>query len=250
MKRLIVVIIIVILLSIVNGLMAQSADKIIQDHVEALGGYDAIKSITSWKVSGINHMGDRETPFAAYWKAPNKSRREMEFMGNKMITGFDGDSAWAITPFGRGGRGGGRGGQGRFRGANMQLISPLLDYEDNGSTVEYKGRKSFEGTDTHKLVMTDPDGTKRTLYLDVDHYIILHMVTERKVQDNDIKTETSFSDFTDVKGVMIPFAFETKRSGGGFRRGRRGSGSTQTVIYEIETNLDLPDTLFTKPEEE
>src|ERR1043166_8736307 len=84
-----------------NMVSAQSADDIVNKFIEARGGKAKWDQLTSLKMTGNIDIGpNMKAPFIILMKDKTKFRFEMEIQGMKMIQALDGDSGWAIVPFG------------------------------------------------------------------------------------------------------------------------------------------------------
>ena len=251
-----------LLVFLVSSVSAQSVDEILAKHVEALGGAEKISAITSLKILGtVSRGGGRfEMPFTRYWKAPNKYRNESEMRGNKMIQATDGETAWAVMPFGRGGRrrgnAGGNTGPQVLEGPRAQsflgeskIFGLLYGAVENGYEIEYVGTEEFEGTEVIKLELLHENGRKIHSYLDAEYFLEIKRETHRSGPDGQSFTATTlFSDFKEVNGVMIAHSITNQAGGGGARRGGgRGFGGGSTQISKIEVNVEINDALFSMP---
>lgn len=229
---------------------AQTVDELVQKHIEAIGGYDAVKGVQTYKMTGHVIRGDMEIPFVVYRKKPGMFRREMTFQGRTMIFGSDGEESWSNRPEGQGGRGGRMGGRFGRGMMGMDVESPLVDYEKKGYKAELVGKESMEGTDVYKLKLTDTEGNVRYVFLDTEYFVILKETTIRDFQGQKVETNVYYSDYKEVGGLMIAHVMERKGDTPGGSRGGRGFGSSQTVIEKIEINVSLDEALFQKPKNE
>ncbi len=231
------------------SLYGQSADEIIQKNIEARGGYDAIKSIKSFKVVGKSLFGNMEFSFKRYIKKPDCYRSESYFGDRVMITGSNGDTTWSNMP-NRSGRMVRSMGQSRRRGFMAgipELEGPLVDYKEKGHTVELVGRENMQGTEVFKLKVNLKDGNTKYYYIDTEYYLVLKEESLRRFQDREFVNETYYSDYKEVDGLLIPHSIEIKRGGMQRARGGRFGGSFQIVIEKIEINPELDPSIFEPP---
>ena len=127
---------------------SQTADEIIDKHLQAIGGKDKLKAVQSERITGKMVMGQgMEAPFTMELSRPNKMRMEFTLQGMTGVQAFDGKTAWAVMPF-----------MGKTEPEAMpseetkkmeeqaDMDGLLLDYKQHGRTVEYAGhvRKSSQ----------------------------------------------------------------------------------------------------------
>src|SRR5262249_38673834 len=116
---------------------------------------------------------------------------------------------------------------------------PLMDYKAKGHTVELVGKEPVEGADAFKFKVTKKNGNIDYIYLDAETYLLVK--TEGKVhrRGTEIEGETTFSDYKDVNGYMMPFSLE---------QGAKGLPMRQKMTFtKIEVNVPLDDARFAMP---
>ncbi|MBD5633784.1 MAG: hypothetical protein IAI49_04820, partial [Candidatus Eremiobacteraeota bacterium] len=121
------------------------------------------------------------------------------------------------------------------------IDGPLLSAKARGSTIAYLGREDFEGTDTFKLRVSDPDGAQYDYYLDPDTYLEIKVVETRTLRGARQVTQTEYGDYELVNGVYFPFAAES---------GPPGSASDQhqrLVIDRARANVAVDEGMFAMP---
>ncbi|HEV2104534.1 MAG TPA: outer membrane lipoprotein-sorting protein [Candidatus Eisenbacteria bacterium] len=222
---------------------AQSLDDILAKHYQAVGGLDKLKAMKTVKMTGKMSMGaasGMEMPFTMMKKRPAKQRIEFTFSGMTGVRAFDGDMGWSLTPF-----------QGkkdpepmsaeetRMQKDDADFDGELVDWKAKGSTVELMGKESVDGADAWKLKVTKKSGTVDYDYLDADTYLLVKSEGKRTVRGTEVEGETSFGDYKDVHGYMMPFTLTS---------GIKDSPQKQTLTFDtIEVDVPLDDALFTMP---
>ncbi len=244
MKRVATIILLAAFVAAGNG-FAQSLEEILKNHAEIMG-FDKLKSAKTMIITGKSQRGGNANPFTIYIKG-EKSRYESDFMGNKMIRVFDGETGWMTDP-----RDGSirdlEGRQLRMMGQATQLGGILYNWKEKDLKVELEGKENFEGTDVFKLKITREDGVVTYAYLDCESYVLLKQTSVRVFQGNEFESTTLFSNYQMIEGVAVAFNSETVSSGsGGQGRGGRGMGGAE-VIEKVEFNKPIDDSLFKKPE--
>src|SRR6478672_7613805 len=78
-----------------GGASAQSADKIVERHVKAIGGKDALERILSATITGTVTLADGQTgTFIEETKRPNSLHISVAWKDGHWSTGFNGRSVW------------------------------------------------------------------------------------------------------------------------------------------------------------
>ena len=220
---------------------AQTADEVINKHIDAMGGKDKIAGLKAVKmVASVDVGPNMKAPMTMYIVNNKSFRMDMEIQGMKMSQAVDGDSGWAVNPFG-GKKEAERMNAEDIRNSKdqMELTGSLFNYKEKGSKVEYIGKEDMEGTDTYKLKVTKKNGDNLYVYLDAGSYLQLKETSKHKFQDKEITSETIFSNFKKVDGIMFPFTIENREV---------GESSGQAMNFdEIVVNPKIDNMLFKMP---
>ena len=118
----------------------------------------------------------------------------------------------------------------------------LIDSKAKGNTVEYLGKVDVEGSPAYKLKVTTKYGNESIDYLDADSYLVIKTEGKRKIQGQEMETESVIGDYKEVNGVMYPHSMQSHRKGA-----PEGQGQSITVEkYEINAKVD--NAVFKMPE--
>ena len=121
---------------------ALTVDQIVQKHLQALGGLDKVKAITTLVAIGHASMpAGQQTPTVMKMKRPSSMRVEMGPPARKVIQAYDGTTAWMVNPMAGGGLP-----QKASPETTLEMrdsadidFTSLADYKAKGSTVELMG---------------------------------------------------------------------------------------------------------------
>jgi len=229
-----------VLLAVPSTTLAQSLDEVLQRYFQAAGGLDKMKAVRATRVSGRMSLGQGiEATFVRTGKRPNKVRLEFTVQGVTGIQAYDGENAWMLMPFM---------GQtqpelmppdlARSMQEEADFDGPLVDYRAKGHQVELVGRESVEGTPAFKLKVTLKSGDVSFYYLDAEYYLPLRTESTRRFQGQELKVVTSFGDYKEVGGLMMPHAITVTG---------QGPGTQQLIIEKVELNPEIPDDHFRMP---
>jgi hypothetical protein len=219
-----------------------SADEIVAKYVAARGGAERIAALHSLIYRGTYHEGTHENDQAAmalmrpYYKLVGDPEKPI----GDFAEGADG-SAWeyyadpgivlrTVGPASAASRHG------------IWLDGPLVDYRAKGSTIEVEGIEPIAGRDAYRLRLTMRDGFAVEEFLDTRTFL---EVANRKAAPihafgEKVTSETRFSDFRPVEGVLFPFSSEEVEIATG-----RVLSSMQ--MREIVANRPLDPAVFSPP---
>ncbi len=184
-----------------------TAEELVAKNLEARGGADKLRAITSLRSVGVLRLGGgTEARTVSYAVAPDKIRFEFSLQGMTAINAWDGKEAWSIQPFA-----GRRDPQKLSADDAKGLIiaadigGPLLDWKAKGSRLEYLGTEDIDGTDAHKLRVTFRNGDSRVVFLDPDHFLEIRIEDHQFIRGQEQVGVTDVGEYVMVDGVYFPF---------------------------------------------
>jgi len=248
MKKILPLIAITALLASRSGLvLAQTADDVVEKHLAAIGGREALGKLRSRIVSGSITLstpgGDVTGTIEAYAKAPNKSRGLIKvdlssFGAGQLVVDqrFDGTSGYVIDTLN---------GNRDITGKQLDIMrsgffpTPLLKYKESGAKVELTGKEKVGSRDAHVLRVTLQTGTALKHFIDAEDFTLLKTLTMINAPQlgGEVEQTVEFSDYRDVDGVKIPYK-------------SKSSNSAQTftiTVTKVEHNTEIDDKSFSKP---
>jgi hypothetical protein len=201
------------------------------------------EKISKWQtmiITGKTIAGGGEYPFTVTIKRPDKVRITAEVQGMKMIQVFDGTSGWSVLPWtGSTDPQAMTEDQAKSLKDQAEIEGTLYNWEKKGHKVELTGKEDMEGTSAYKIKVIKANGNIETLFMDTENFVILKQATIMKIQGNETESESLFSDFREVEGVMMPFNTISKYK----------EQVVSNVSFEkVEVNKEVADTEFAKPE--
>jgi hypothetical protein len=226
---------------------AQTADEIVERHLEALGGRTALGRLTSRTMSGtitlsIPDAGDLSGPFEITNAAPNRSRLlitlDLAALGAGKVVydeRFDGSTGYLIDTM-QGNRD--ITGNQLHNLRNETFPTPLLDYRRQGASVTLGGREKIGDREAHVLVLAPQTGPPIKRYIDTESYLEIRVVATTDVPSSgpfDITMD--FRDYREVDGVKVPFDV-------------RGTSTVQNftvAVANVTHNQPIDDAVFSRP---
>jgi len=190
---------------IASPAFSQSSKELWEKMIDAQGGRKVLEAIKDTTIQGnmeLIQMGMKGT-LTLCQKEPNLMRMDMEVMGMMISQGFDGEKAWMVNPQ--------TGAVEEMPERAAQDIKKqalgndsILNPEKYGITYEAKGKEKIQDKEYYVLEQSFADGTKATLYLDPQTYLVFK--TKMKTVDfqtgAEIMVDTLFEDYQKFEGIM------------------------------------------------
>jgi len=216
-----------------------SLEQIIDNHYEALGGLDKVKSVASRRMVGTMTMEPAgEAAFTLFSKRPSKARMEITAQGQTGIQAFDGETGWMFMPFmGQAAPEVMPPGMANSMREEADFDGPLVDYQEKGHSLTLIGFGDVEGTVTYELELTHRNGEVTTYHLNAESFLPMLTESNRTVQGTQLHVQTILSDYREVNGMMIPHSIQVIQD----------MGSQTLTIELIEHNVEIDDALFVMP---
>ncbi|KPL11819.1 MAG: hypothetical protein AMS26_19430 [Bacteroides sp. SM23_62] len=217
---------------------AQDLQEILDKYFKTIGQENLLKVKSQISTGKILQMG-MEMPFKAITKRPNKSYLEMEIQGAMMKQAYDGENGWMIAPWtGSADPIDLSGPEARSVKEMADMDGNLWNYEEKGHQLELVGTEEMEGAEVYFLKLTKEGGDVDHYFIDTDNFVVMKMTSKIVINGQETKMEILFSNYQDVKGVLVPFTTEQRFDG--------QTGMTVN-IEEVKINEEIDDAIFLKP---
>jgi outer membrane lipoprotein-sorting protein len=228
----------------------QTADEVIEKHLAAMGGREALGKLTSRKSTGTFTLtlpnGELTGPIELYTKLPNKARAYIVLdltpmgMADKMTIDqkFDGTTGWTLNSVQ---------GDNPITGnqldnmKNAMFPNPLLNYKATGTTVELLPTETVAGKAAIVLRITPKVGSVSKLYLDPTTYLPFRSTAMIEMAQpggplQQVQQVAEASDYRKVDGLTLPF--KTVNS--------TPEQTVTIVLKTVEHNVAIDDAMFVK----
>lgn len=217
-----------------------TVDEILAKNTEARGGLEKLQKVKSMRFNGKLSMGGMEAAFSMSKKRPEMVKMEFTIQGMTGMQAFDGTTGWMVMPFmGKKDPEAMSGDMLKEFKDQADFDGPFVDYAKKGNKVELLGKADVEGTPAYKVKLTTKEGNETTVYIDAETFLETKMEAKRKMQGQEIESETTLGNYQEVEGLLIPFSIEMKP---------KGAPAGQTITIEkAEINVDLDDASFKMP---
>ncbi|PTM08624.1 MAG: outer membrane lipoprotein-sorting protein [Bacteroidetes bacterium] len=195
---------------------AQTADEIVNNYLEAIGGKEQLSKIKSIKMLGTINAQGMEIPIEMVNTSNGSAYVQIEFQGQKMKQLVsNGTKAWTMNMMAQ---------KMEEIPSDMSKImieefkdfpNPFINYNEKGYKIELIGEETQEGTACYKVKLAKPnmtiDGEEvqnvSFYYFDTENFVPI--MVESEVPAGPAKGQimkTPLSDYQEVDGVYFPFS--------------------------------------------
>jgi outer membrane lipoprotein-sorting protein len=220
---------------------APTLDEIVERHLAARGGRDALAAIKTVRMAGhaIGSTG-RHAVVRREIARPGRIRTEFVFQGTTGVYAWDGTSGWRVSPL-----------DGSFEpeplpadeaaatAVQADIDGPLVDWKAKGYALRLVGTETLPGGPAHRLELRPKSGAVRELWLDAGSGLVVRTAMARKLRGHDVALDTDFGDYQETAGVRFARTIESGLRG----RPRR----LRILVDSVETNVPLDDARFKMP---
>lgn len=221
------------------GASAQTTDELIGKHIEARGGYDRMKALETLKMTGTVSVQGMELPFTLYQMRPDRIRIESTMQGETFTQASDGETAWVVMPMmGTTNPQAMPADQARAFREQSDFDGLLVDYRDEGRTVELVGQDTLDGMPVYQLQVTSTDGDTTQVYLDGEEFLERRQTRLLETPQGKAEVVSVLSDYRPVAGVLMPHRITTRVNGMTYQEVR---------VETVQENPELDEALFRMP---
>ncbi len=197
---------------------AQTADEIINNYIQAIGGKDNLVKITSlYTESNMEVMGSQGTTRTTVLNGKGM-KQETDIMGALIVSCYTDKGGWSINPM-AGSTTPEDMSETQYKAGKNSIIvgAPFINYAEQGYKTEMLGTDSVGKINTFKVKITTPDTISAVYYFDTSNYYLVKSVQQAEMQGQTMENVTTFSDYRKTdNGILLPFAMEISMADGQF----------------------------------
>lgn len=230
---------------------AQTAEEIISNYLENIGGEENLKKVTSAKFVGKVDVGSMILPVEMIQTTTGYRMTKANVQGQTFYQEvYDGETLWGTNQMTMAAEKSDAEATENFKKNINDFPDPFLDYKAKGYVVELIGNETIEGTDTYKIkLVKEPimvDGQQMDdisfYYFDTENFVPLVYEEELKSgQGKGMVIQMKYSDYQEVDGIYFPFSMN--------QGVKDQSGGQLITLTDITLNGELDKTMFAYPEE-
>jgi hypothetical protein len=214
-----------------------TADQVLDNYVQALGGKAALEKVTSRMIKGEIEWNDGEGTAEHYFKAPNKYMSVTNLVGiithGVLRDGFNGAAGWTVNVTGA---------QRDWSSAEVARAQRHRDFYKElrlktlYQSITLKGKEKIGNKDVYVLELRPTEGRPEKMYFDLATGLLLRHEYAIDGAQGVTNYEYNYDDYREVDGVKVAFTIH------------RGKPSKWTIkVSEVKSNLNLEDEKFNKP---
>jgi hypothetical protein len=212
---------------------AQTADEIVNKHIDAIGGAANWKKVNSVVQEGtMTVQGSIQVDVKVTALNGKGARTDIAAMGMNGYQIITPGAGWGYMPFG---------GQTKAEPYTADQVKDgvdeldtqgtLVDYKTKGHNVTLIGKEDVDGVEAHKLQLTLKGGKVQTLFVDPKTFYIIKMVSKQNVNGQEIEQSTTLSNYKKLpEGIVVPMSISTQMG--------------ELVINKVEINKPVDETIF------
>ena len=206
-----------------------------------MGGADKWKAVKAMEMNNKFTVQGMDIASKTVIVSGKSLRTDISVMGQEIISAIDGETGWAQQPAMMGGTGEPEdmpGAMIKESRKQVYLGGSLMNYKENGSTIELVGKEKLEGVDVYHLKLTEKAGDITNLFVSTSNYYVLKSAGKRNIQGKEVDAEVNFSNFKQIEGLTFPYTMETASPMGGMMTIETDS---------IKLNPKVDESIFKKP---
>lgn len=214
---------------------AQTADEIVNKHIEAIGGRQNLEKIKSVRIESDMQMGGNELSAVTTVLDGKGFRSETDFGGQKMIQVYTDQSGWTVNPM-NGSPDPQPMNDEQYRAGREQIfVVPFLHYADRDEKLAFAGWEKVGEVNAYKVVMTGKDSVSTNYYFDPSTYYVIQVTKSVEMMGQPIDLKIAFSDFKKLdSGMVMPQQVNTDF----------GQFSLTGKIKKADVNVPVDESIF------
>jgi hypothetical protein len=217
-----------------SATQAQTADEIINKHIEAIGGKENLSKVKSLYIESTMDMMGNPAPVVSSMLDGKGFKMEVSVDGSTIIKCFSDKGAWSVNPLG---------GNPSVRPLTDEMYQSgkyaiftggiLLDYAAKGATAALQGKE--DGAYKIKITIANAPSF---YFIDSATYFIKKMIVKGELMGEPLDITTSFSDYkkTDF-GIMLPYSEVMEI----------GQYTLPSSVVKVEANKAVDPAIFEMP---
>ncbi|MEJ8817998.1 hypothetical protein [Lacibacter sp. H407] len=220
-----------------TAVKAQTADEVVNKHIEAIGGVDNWKKVTSMVQSGNMSIQGADIVVVRTVVHAKGSRQDISLMGMNGYMIVTPTAGWNFLPF-----------QGQTAPEAMtaedlkqsqddlDAQGSLIDYKAKGHSIELLGSEDVDGTDCFKVKISLKSGRSETMFIEKKGYTLIKSVGSRSANGQEMELTTTYSNYQKLpEGIIVPMSINVPLGPG---------VNADFVISKVEVNKTIEDAVF------
>ena len=222
-----------------TAVKAQTADEVVNKHIEAIGGADNWKKVNSMVQTGTVSANGMEVNITVTIEHGKGMRRDIAIMGMNGYAIVTPTAGWNFMPFGGGQTAAEPMTAEDLKDAQdgLDVQGSLVDYKAKGHSVELLGKEDVDGTDCFKIKVTQKSGKTETYFFDTKTFFIVKSLSVLKANGQEAEVTTGYSNYQKLpEGILIPMTLNLPLGGPGM--------NADYIVSKVEINKPIDASVF------
>lgn len=220
-----------------TAVKAQTADEVVNKHIEAIGGVENWKKVTSMVQTGSMSIQGADIAVVRTVVHSKGSRQDISLMGMNGYMIVTPTAGWNFLPF-----------QGQTAPEAMtaedlkqsqddlDAQGSLIDYKEKGHSIELLGSEDVDGTDCFKVKINLKSGRSETMFFEKKGYTLIKSVGSRSANGQEMELTTTYSNYQKLpEGIIVPMSINVPLGPG---------VNADFMISKVEVNKTIEDSVF------
>ncbi len=185
---------------------AQDLNEIVKNHIAAIGGADNWSKLKSMTSEMTMKAQGAEIKVVVNLIPKKAMRADIEVMGMNGYQIMTDKEGWSFMPFA---------GQTKAEPStpddvkaaqdNLDIVDQLITYKDYGKKIDYLGKDDVEGTECHKIALTNKEGEVTTFFIDPSTYYVIKEVSKKKANGKEFEMTKTYGNYKKLEeGIVFP----------------------------------------------
>jgi hypothetical protein len=241
MKKIRLFLSVIVVLSSASMVSSQTAEEIISNYLNAIGGVDRISQIASVNMEGIMEVMGSQGSVKTTIVNGKGFRQDVDVSGTQVVMCFTDTMGWQINPM-----------AGIYSAEYLpynQYISGrdqifaggpfVIDYATKGYKLNLTGQEMAGGVNAYRINVMSPENFETSYFFDPETWYLIKLVQKIEMMGQTMEVASNLSNYqTPENGYAMPFTMETDYGGQFFLTAK---------INKVEINPPVDVSVFVKP---
>lgn len=193
---------------------AQTADEIINKHLDAIGGKSKLSGIHSVIMENTMQVMGSDAPSKTTIVNAKGYRVESEMGGQTMVQALSEKGGWMINPLMGSGSPEPMPESVAKQAVDQLYIIPLLDYQEKGFKAELLGKEKVGESDAYKIRLISKENAETFFFIDAASFYLVRLQRSAEMMGQTVDNIATYSDFkkTDY-GWVVPYSTDLNIGG-------------------------------------
>jgi hypothetical protein len=192
---------------------AQTADELINKHIDAIGGKENWKKVNSIRQEAAISIQGMEIPVITTTIHDKATKQEYTAMGMSAYSIITTEGGWSLNPMQ---------GQAEPEAMNEEQLKygkhqldargEFIDYKEKGHTIEKIENEDVDGVSCFRLKINRKEGTSTIFCVDPTSYYIVRNSSTISAGGQVVEVITNLSNYQKLpEGIVVPFTMENSQ---------------------------------------